>query len=44
MHFAGFWRAPMAMMTVLLVQSEDKWTEMKLGELLTLGFGPKNLA
>ena len=29
---------------VLLVQSEDKWTEMKLGELLTLGFGPKNLA
>ena len=31
-------------LTVLLVQSEDKWTEMKLGELLTLGFGPKNLA
>ena len=30
-------------LTVLLVQSEDKWTEMKLGELLTLGFGPKNL-
>ena len=29
---------------VLLVQSEDKWQEMKLGELLTLGFGPKNLA
>ena len=29
---------------VLLVQSEDKWTEMKLGALLTLGFGPKNLA
>jgi len=29
---------------VLLVQSEDKWTEMKLGELLALGFGPKNLA
>ena len=31
-------------LTVLLVQSEDKWIEMKLGELLTLGFGPKNLA
>ena len=29
---------------VLLVQSEDKWTEMRLGELLVLGFGPKNLA
>ena len=29
---------------VLLVQSEDKWTEMKLGEMLALGFGPKNLA
>ena len=31
-------------LTVLLVQSENKWTEMKLGELLSLGFGPKNLA
>lgn len=31
-------------LTVLLVQSENKWTEMKLGELLRLGFGPKNLA
>ena len=30
-------------LTVLLVQSEDKWQEMKLGELLPLGFGPKNL-
>lgn len=29
---------------VLLVQSQDKWQEIKLGELLTLGFGPKNLA
>ncbi|MBQ4562933.1 MAG: cytidine deaminase [Lachnospiraceae bacterium] len=29
---------------VLLVQSENKWTEMKLGELLRLGFGPKDLA
>ena len=29
---------------VLLVQNENKWTEMKLGELLRLGFGPKNLA
>lgn len=29
---------------VLLVQNENKWTEMKLGELLKLGFGPKNLA
>ena len=28
---------------VLLVQNENKWTEMKLGELLRLGFGPKNL-
>lgn len=28
---------------VLLVQNENKWTEMKLGELLKLGFGPKNL-
>ncbi len=30
-------------LTVLLVQNENKWTEMKLGELLKLGFGPKNL-
>lgn len=30
-------------LTVLLVQNENQWTEMKLGELLTLGFGPKNL-
>ena len=28
---------------VLLVQNENQWTEMKLGELLKLGFGPKNL-
>lgn len=28
---------------VLLVQNENQWTEMKLGELLRLGFGPKNL-
>lgn len=30
-------------LTVLLVKNENKWTEMKLGELLKLGFGPKNL-
>ncbi len=30
-------------LTVLLVQSEEKWTEMKLGELLKLGFGPRDL-
>jgi len=28
---------------VLLVQNENQWTEMKLGELLRLGFGPRNL-
>ncbi|MBQ8815611.1 MAG: cytidine deaminase [Lachnospiraceae bacterium] len=31
-------------LNVLLVQGEDRWTEMRLGELLKLGFGPKNLA
>lgn len=31
-------------LTVIMAQSEEKWTEMKLGELLALGFGPKNLA
>lgn len=30
-------------LTVILARSQDEWQEMKLGELLTLGFGPKNL-
>lgn len=30
-------------LTVILAQSEEKWREMKLGDLLALGFGPKNL-